>query len=163
MKILVMMIGAPGSGKSTLARRLASMRLFAQVNIIVSSDKIRERLFGDETCQKDNHFVFQMLEHDVKEAFSMFDNVAVFIDACNTNRDERERLVATLAPYFDKAVAIYHDGPKSECIERNNARDRIVPEYVIDRMYGQAPYAYELFPDFDAVIPFSVAENFGGI
>lgn len=163
MKILVMMIGAPGSGKSTLAKKLAAMRLFAQVNIIVSSDKIRGRLFGDETCQNDNHLVFHVLEHDVKEAFSMFDNVAVFIDACNTNRNEREELMTKLTWYFDKAVAIYHDGPKSECIERNDARDRVVPEHVIDRMYRQAPLAYQLFPSFDAIIPFSVAENFGGI
>lgn len=161
MKVLVMMIGAPGSGKSTLAKKLAAMRLFAQVNIVVSSDKIRGRLFGDETCQDNNRLVFQVLESDAEEAFDMFDDVAVFIDACNTNRDERESLVAALAPYFDKAVAIYHDGPKSECIERNNARDRVVPEYVIDRMYVQAPYAYELFPDFNAIIPFSVAKNFG--
>lgn len=163
MKILVMMIGAPGSGKSTLARKLAASRLFAQVNIVVSSDKIRGRLFGDETCQKDNGLVFRVLEHDVKEAADMFDNVAVFVDACNTNREQRNDLLAMFAPHFDKAVAIYHDGTKDECLERNKARDRIVPEHVIDRMYRQAPWSYELVTEFDAIIPFSVAENFRGL
>jgi len=163
MKILIMMIGAPGSGKTTLARKLASSRIFAETNIIVSSDEIRGRLFGDEGCQKDNDLVFNVLRADVKKAFDTFDDVAVIIDACNTNKHDMSELLYEFHPRYDRSIAIFHDGPESECIERNSKRDRVVPDDVIHRMYVKQPWPHEIVYNFDALIPFSVAQVMRGL
>ena len=48
---LIVLVGLPGSGKSTLARKLIERYPSAAW---LSSDQIREQLYGDASCQKDH-------------------------------------------------------------------------------------------------------------
>lgn len=164
MKTLVLMIAPPGAGKSTLAMKLAKSGLFSDLNLIVSTDKIRERLFGDETYQGGNREVFKTAFNDVEEALGFCDDVCVFVDACNvTDQDRRKFTRFAIANPGTKIVGVLYDGSVKECLERNEPRERVVPEDVILRFYDRIPHtAVQLLyenPEFDAVIPFSVAEE----
>ena len=58
MATLYMTIGLPGSGKSYYANVLKENENVS----IVSSDKLREELWGDENIQGDNELLFDTLQ-----------------------------------------------------------------------------------------------------
>ena len=164
MKTLVLMIAPPGAGKSTLAMKLAKSGLFSDLNLIVSTDRIRERLFGDETYQGGNREVFETAYNDVEEALAFCDDVCVFVDACNcTDQDRRKFTRFAIANPGTKIVGILYDGTVKECLDRNERRERVVPRNVVLRFYDLIPHSMDQLlyenPEFDAIIPFSLAEE----
>ena len=56
MNRFVMLVGPAGSGKSTVAKEMLSKDNF----VIVSSDSVREELFGDESIQGDPSHIFNI-------------------------------------------------------------------------------------------------------
>lgn len=126
MSMLYVMVGLPGSGKSTIAKGMHGVK-------VVSSDSIREELYGDESIQGNGGVVFSTLFSRVSEELQKGNNVV--IDATCTRRKDRVALCKRFSGAASSIVAIYVATPLEECKERNAKRDRVVPEEVIDRMY----------------------------
>jgi predicted kinase len=116
MKIVVA-IGLPGSGKSTYFKKLGVHP--------ISSDVIRAELTGDEGNQTVNSQVFPKMRALLAKACDV-----AWIDATNLTRRDRKQ-------WFKPGCemeAIYFDVPLEICKARNAARNRNVPEHILDLM-----------------------------
>lgn len=142
---LHILCGIPGSGKSTWARQ--------QKGTVISTDAIREQLFGDESMQYSDEFLKGMgyrpdrLSEEKKrsicagEVFSLAKEMAseaiakddVYFDATNISPRGRKSLLEAI-PY-DRAYADVISVPLETALERNASRKRHVPEDVIRSMY----------------------------
>lgn len=139
MSTLYTLVGLPGSGKSTYASEKKEC-------ITVSSDAIRKELFGDEATQGDNAKIFSIVHERIKEELKKGNDV--IFDATNINPRNRKKVFDDDA---DMNVAVYFNTPVEECKKRNGSRERVVPEYVIDRMAKHMiPPSYE--EGFDDII-----------
>lgn len=121
---LYILCGPAACGKSTYAATLNA--------IVVSSDAVREELFGDASIQKDNSRVFEIVNQRVEEALAL--GYDVVYDATNIKSYIRKNIIQRFDARF---VAVWFDVSKSECLERNAKRSRQVPEGVIARMFRQ--------------------------
>lgn len=126
MKRFIMMIGPSASGKSTFANEL--------VGKVISSDKLREELYGDEAIQGDNKLLFSQLHKMILESFR--ENESVIFDATNLSRKNRVALLEKIPPDVNKE-AIVVVTPFEKIYENNKNRVRKVPEKVIRRQLHQ--------------------------
>ena len=126
---MILLIGLPGSGKSTLAERYAKNRKYV---VIVSSDKIREELYGDEATQGDNNKIFSLVRERAEAALK--DCKDVIIDATNLTVKDRSAYFDIAKTYDALVTGILFDVPIKECKRRNSKRDRVVPDFVYDKM-----------------------------
>ncbi|HEY0493197.1 MAG TPA: AAA family ATPase, partial [Candidatus Dormibacteraeota bacterium] len=81
---LVMLIGPAGAGKSTFAAR------HFPADAIVSSDRLRQLMAGDDSSQQANDDVFGSIHQDVAERARA--GLLTVIDATNTRGPERTEL-----------------------------------------------------------------------
>lgn len=135
--ILEILIALPGAGKSTYAKNI--LKEDSSV-IIVSSDAIRKELYGSEADQSHNQEVFNEVFKRTRAAIK--DNKHCIIDATNLSRKRR---IAFLKQFnnCEKRATVFAI-PFEVCCERNNSRERIVPQYAMDRMFKSfQPPAYE--------------------
>ena len=134
-----MMIGLPGSGKSYVAENLAKK----ENATIISSDSIRKELFGDENIQGDPSKVFNIVKSRVIRRLSLGQNC--ILDATNISYKRRMGFLNSLKKIECKKKCVLVWAPYEVCLQRNGARERKVPEYVIKRMYKNfdVPYYYE--------------------
>ena len=143
MNSLVFLCGLPGSGKSHYAN---SYKERYPNTVIVSSDSIREELWGDANDQQNPKLVFDtMLERAVAALNEGYD---VVYDATNLVAKTRKSTLeamrkATNAQFHANLVFI--SCSISECKRRQADRERKVPDEVIDRMVRQfqAPWYNE--------------------
>lgn len=165
MPTVYMLIGLPGSGKSTVAEKLAK----GQDAIIVSTDKIREELFGDEAIQSNEKYngntVFCIAYDKVKLA--MLEGKNVIFDATNVKRKDRKYFLDLLRPEKFLALqetnyeymfhAILIATPYEKCLENNLNRRRVVPEEVIKRMMCnfEVPMKFEGWDTVEIYRPFA--------
>lgn len=149
MPTLYMLIGLPGSGKSFYAKSLRE----ETGAIIHSSDAIREELLGSEEDQSESPKVFALLHCRVKKDLS--DGRDVIYDATNINSKRRRAFLQELIKYNCKKIAIFIATPYEKCLERNNTRNRKVPEQVIKRMYMSfnVPCIQEGFDEVRVIYP----------
>ena len=141
--IFLMLVGLPGSGKSYKAKKLAE-----QYNAnIHSSDSIREELLGDVNSQDANNVVFTTLHNRVKEDLRNGKNC--IYDATNISYKRRMAFLQELKNIQCEKICVLMATPYDMCLENNAARDRNVPEYVIERMYRQfdIPWYYECWDE----------------
>jgi protein phosphatase len=122
---LVMMIGASGSGKSTFAAR------YFDPDAVVSSDRIRGALSGDESDQQVTAPAFDRLEQWLDARLQVGTMAA--IDATNVDWTWRARLLAIARRHQRPAIAIVLALPLEICLARNAARSRTVPPAVVRR------------------------------
>ncbi|WP_286925507.1 MULTISPECIES: AAA family ATPase [Lysinibacillus] len=125
MKV-IFTVGLPGSGKSTFVKQLA----ISENAVILSSDAIRQELFGDATKQKSRvvfRTLYERLNNLVAKGFS------VIVDATNIERDRRVFALRKL-PSTIKKECYYFDTPYSICVARNQQRKRHVPLLVMEKM-----------------------------
>ena len=127
---ITMLCGLPGSGKSTWVNQNKR-----ENTIILSSDKIREELFGAEEIQGNPKQVFNLLYKRAEEALEQEKNV--IIDSTNLSRANREKFIKRFYPLADCLSIIIFLESAEECIERQKKRDRKVPASVIRRMAQQ--------------------------
>lgn len=120
-----LMVGIPGSGKSTYCKNCLGL------STIVSTDAIRGELYGNEEIQGDGKIVFQIAHKRIEEYLKCGSDVA--FDATNIRKKHRKDILNKL-PAGTNAVAVYMDTPLGECLKRNQARERKVPDHVIRRM-----------------------------
>ncbi len=124
------LIGCPSSGKSTLAETIVKNHPHYT---IISTDRIRQQLFGDETIQGNwseiETEVFQQIEA------SLHHNQPLIYDATNAKRPWRFALLNHLNRYQNiDWLGWYLQTPLSTCLQWNQHRERNVPEAVIRRM-----------------------------
>ena len=143
-----MLIGLPqpGCGKSTYAKNI--LKEDSSV-IIVSSDAIRKELYGSEEDQSHNQEVFNEVFKRTRAALA--NDLHVIVDSTNLSRKRR---IAFLKQFnnCEKRTTVFAI-PFEVCCERNNSRERIVPQYAMDRMYHsfEPPHYAEGFDDIQIV------------
>lgn len=144
MKTINILIGIPGSGKSTFSSQLKNLK-----NIkILSTDEIRETLFGREFNQEIKDKVFDQL---IKESITYLnrnldtqDNLILDTTYLNT-KSAREKFFSRLLPNLKEkmeyiTVRIYtFDTPLESCIERDKMREphRVVGRSVIETLFSE--------------------------
>lgn len=139
----IMMCGLPGSGKSYKAQQLA-VEYNANIH---SSDAIREELLGDINRQDSNGVVFTTLHNRVKE--DLRNGKSCIFDATNTTYKRRMAFLQELKNIPCEKTCVVMATPYEQCLKNDAARERHVPEYVIEKMYRQfdIPWYYEGWDD----------------
>lgn len=125
--------GIPASGKSTYAEKWLAEDPANRVRI--NRDSIREALFGNASSHVDEKKVTEM--ENKLTAKALREGKDVMSDNTNTNMNFLPKAIKFAKT--NGATKIEHkDFPISvdEAIRRNKNRDRVVPEHVIHRMYG---------------------------
>jgi predicted kinase len=121
------LIGPPGCGKSTFANLLNQLNPHSQ---IISTDKIRLLLFGDESIQGDWSLIESNVITQMQE--SIQSGKSVIYDATNVKKEWRMSLLQQLnAPW----IAWYLQTPLEVCKQWNKQRSRQVPEEVIEALF----------------------------
>lgn len=121
----------PGAGKTTYA---ATFRRHEMAYIC--PDDLRLALTGDTNDQSRNGHIFtRMVPSLIAKAAS--EGRDVLFDACSVSRKSRAGLLeqAKGLGYLVKVHVI--TATLEECLARNAARERVIPEAVIRRMHAQ--------------------------
>lgn len=126
-QIFYMLVGLPGSGKSTYAQKL----LDENYNIVsVSSDQIREQMFGDESIQGDPKLVFKEVKNRVIDNLKL--GYSVILDATNVTIKNRRDFLNDIKSQFNITCECHVIlAPIFECIYNQLLRSRIVTKDVI--------------------------------
>lgn len=132
MTNFVVMVGIVASGKSTLSESYKRFLEFSTgiETVIISSDALREELLGDINDQTHNDVVFAELHKRIKTNIG---DKNVIVDATNVSSKTRKALLNCVKKKECKKTCIIMTTPVSICKVRNANRDRVVPEYVIDK------------------------------
>lgn len=125
---VVLAIGLPGSGKSSWFHRHKIRPL--------SSDLLRELLFDDATEQRFQDLIFSNLRSMLK-ARLIARRPMNYVDATNLTSHDRHGWIKLAKDYGYEVQAVFFDVPVETCLERNQKRDRVVPEDVMRRMAGK--------------------------
>jgi len=149
MTKLFFLIGLPGSGKSYLAHNLIAQHPECQ---IISTDTIRAKLFGDEAAQGAWLQVWGEVEKQFLQAISQ--KQAAIYDATNAkSRHRRGAITRARELGFTEITGLWLDISLNMCIERNQQRERQIPEEVILQMHHQLQGAPPNLEDgFDSLI-----------
>lgn len=142
MPELIILIGPPGCGKSSIAQYFYTRSRYEHI----SSDQIREELFGDVNYQGDNDRVFYEMRKRSIDALNK--GLSVVYDATNMTRKDRSGVLKE-CPAWVKKVALVVWAPVQTCVERDQKRNRTVGKDVIYKMLKrfEAPYYDEGFDE----------------
>ncbi|MFB2936738.1 AAA family ATPase [Aerosakkonemataceae cyanobacterium BLCC-F154] len=160
MTKLILFIGLPGSGKSSLAQKLITEPC---QTLLISTDKIRGQLFGDEAIQGPWFLVWRELQKQLEQAARAIvqgkASLAIY-DATNAARRQRKEAIALCQQTgFTHITGIWFQTPLWLCLSHNRHRQRQVPEEVIFRMYRQLRDAPPTLADgFDELIRYHLGE-----
>ena len=123
--VVVLAVGLPGSGKSSWFKR-------HNINPL-SSDMLRLLLFDDPTEQRFQDLVFSNLRSMLK-ARLIARRPINYVDATNLSTHDRQGWIKLARDFGYEVHAVYFDVPVEVCLERNQRRDRVVPEEAMRRM-----------------------------
>ena len=139
MARLIMMMGIPGSGKSSKAREIKGDN---GNMLILSSDELREELYGDRQDVEHHTEVFTELHKRAKKALQ--DGIDVIYDATNINSKRRIGFLRQLPKGVTKELYFVNQDICT-VYEQDRRREFSVGEDVINRMYKslQVPYQHE--------------------
>lgn len=123
----MLLVGLPGSGKSTWLKGKEG---------VLSTDALRGLLLDDPNNQHHNRLVFRVLRDLLKQRLETAREVT-YVDATNLTPYERRPYVMLADLWGAEIEAVFFDVPRAECMRRNRARGRVVPEDVIHKMAGR--------------------------
>ena len=146
MSKLIMLIGLPAAGKSAWSSKY--MECYKNTELI-SSDSIREEVFGDVNDQSHNAKVFNIVHKRVVAAIKSGKDA--ILDSTNLSRKRRIHFIKSIPECEVRAIVFAI--PFEECCKRNVARERVVPQSAMERMYRsfQPPHYAEGFDDIQIV------------
>lgn len=121
----IITIGIPGCGKSTWA---SSQQDFIEINL----DNCHEKVSGDASNQQATEEAVKLQSLLISEASQKKQNI--IISDCNIKEVHRFALEEKLKSLGYEICEVFFLTPLSECKKRNNNRQRIVPEFVLDKM-----------------------------
>lgn len=147
----VIMVGLSGSGKSTLAREICP-----ENGKIVSTDDMREQITGDPTNQKCSRFAFE-IAHKMWEARLRFRQTTIF-DATSTTNKARTALMK-LTNEWNKVIVIVVNETLDLSKARNASRERVVPEFVLDRQMDQLTGGLDGLSELEAEVWYYTSES----
>ena len=127
MKKIIVVVGLPGCGKSTYIEKMKTDEI-----VILCADDIRKELLGDEADQSQNAHIFEVFFERLYKL--MEEGRDVVIDNASSVEARRRKVYVDAAKkygYFAEALVI--NTSIEDCLINNNARERKVPEYVIER------------------------------
>lgn len=133
-----LLVGPPGSGKSTIAEQWCERE---PDKVWVSTDRVRERLYGDAAIQGTWAEVESVVQQEIRAAIEA--GRSVIYDATNVRRAWRMGLLQQVNGenwLFDETPAAQWMAWRVEtslatCLRRNKSRDRQVPREVVERFY----------------------------
>jgi predicted kinase len=126
--VVVLAIGLPGSGKSSWFKRHSITPL--------SSDLLRALLFDDPKEQRFQDLIFSNLRSMLK-ARLIARRPMNYVDATNLSPHERSGWIKLAKDYGYEVQAVFFDVPLEVCLQRNQRRERMVPEDAMRRMAGK--------------------------
>lgn len=129
MATFYMYVGISGSGKTYIAHKQ-----HGKDAVIIDSDDVRARICpGGAEDQTMNSRVFEHMYKETCECLNR--NISVCYTATNLSAKRRISLLKSLRKRFKNLECICYiiNTPIDTCYERNAARERQVPEYVIGR------------------------------
>lgn len=138
-----MLVGVAGSGKSTYAiqRRTFLIEKMGLECEIVSSDDLREEVWGSASDQRDPGFIFNLMVKRTREYLSK--GINVIFDACNVQEKWRRQTLNRLSDIDCHRECVVLIERPNVCVERQNMRSRKVPDYVIWRQVCQFQMPHE--------------------
>ena len=122
---VVILVGLPGSGKSFYLDKLHANA--------VSSDDVRRQLLDNESDQTANGAVFATVRYMLRKRIELKRPIT-FVDATNVTRRVRKPFIRIAKEGGCRVEAIWFDVPLAICRERNAARHRVVPDFVLEHM-----------------------------
>lgn len=124
-----MSIGIPGSGKTTTLRKLAQKYGYSYL----SPDDIRREMTGDARDQSKNREVWE--EAYARLSRLLGESEVVVFDATFTNESQRKEFIQYARECgAEKVQGVFFDVPVEVAKERNQEREKVVPEHAMDRM-----------------------------
>ena len=150
--MFIMLVGCPASGKSTWAKNFKSWERYKDEVVIISSDAIREELWGDERIQRDPEKVFKLAHERIINELKVGTGCVIF-DATNIKRKNRVVLMQKIKKFNCTKRCVVFAEPYDVLCERNHLRSRSVPKEVIWRMFTQfeTPLFTEGFNEIEVV------------
>ena len=122
--VLVLAIGLPGSGKSSWFKRHDITPL--------SSDMLRALLFDDPTEQRFQDLIFSNLRSMLK-ARLIAHRPMNYVDTTNLTPHDRHSWIKLAKDFGYETQAVFFEVPLEVCLERNQKRERVVPEEIMRR------------------------------
>ena len=123
-------VGIPGSGKSTALEVIAQHLEIARI----CPDDIRQEMTGSAADQSVNAEAWT--EAYRRAGIALKFGKSAIIDGTHTEAWRRPKQVAQYREYGAAAVAaVVFDTPLAIAKQRNLSRDRIVPEYALDKLH----------------------------
>ena len=119
---IIITVGLPGSGKSTYLAHLG-------VNAI-SSDEIRRLIADDPRDQSMNARIFATIRYLVRQRIAA-GRAETHVDATHLTRWERLPYIRLAQRQRCEIEALFFDVPVEVCIQRNQGRDRVIPDQAI--------------------------------
>jgi len=129
LKRIVLFVGVPGSGKTSHAEKLVEQG-FSRL----CADDIRVELYRDAAIQGDSAEVYKIFFERLDKLLS--ECCDVIVDNTNILIEHRLLIInrAVEAGYSEVEIWLF-DVPLAVCLERNQQRERVVPEDVIIAMH----------------------------
>ena len=126
-KILIMPIGIPGCGKSTWVAEMYNKYGITHV----SSDEVREQMYGDESIQGSFSDVFDQVYHLIQIALRSYG--VCILDATNVSYFARREAIKRSEA--DEIWFVVMDNDLEKAKAQNKMRKRVCPNHVIERMW----------------------------
>jgi predicted kinase len=145
---LIVGMGIPGSGKTTILKKLAAEHSYSYI----CPDDIREELTGNASDQSQNTEVWNKARLRL-QAFLKQDLTVVF-DATFSDSEERKEFIAFARENGAKNIqGIHVSAPLKTAKERNQSRERKVPEEVLEQMESKLQNSPPKIEDgFDSLV-----------
>lgn len=126
---LVLAVGAPGSGKSTwIGERFGPTQ-------VVCLDTLRGQLTDNESDLVATPTAVNIMRKIV--AYRTFRRLTTVVDATNAQCEHRTAVSIVALKLGIPVVAVVFDTPVQMCIDRQQHRERQVPEHAIRRIHAQ--------------------------